>query len=101
MLKTNHRAHLRRVALFVAIPWFLYWGHSAYVSLEARDAAETAWLAADSRRDWASAAAHEQEKREAAQDLVRSVAWGFFLPLALLVAAEIDMGIRQAARRGR
>ena len=64
-----------------------------------RDAAETAWFAADSKGDWASAAIHEQEREQAAQELIRSVAWGFFLPLALVVAAEIDMGIRRAPRR--
>jgi hypothetical protein len=99
MLERKHRRHLRGLALIIGISWFLYWGHAAYVSLKARDAAETAWFAADGRADWISAAAHEQERRAATQDLLRSVAWGFFLPLALLVAAELDMGIRRVWRR--
>ena len=99
MIDPRHRRHLRRLALLVGIPWFLYRGHAAYVCVNARDSAETAWFDADSRRDWASAAAHEQERRAATEDLVRAVAWGFFLPLALLVAAELDMGIRRISRR--
>lgn len=101
MLDSWHRRHLRRLALLVAIPWFLYWGHAAHVSLTARDAAETAWHAADSMRDWAAAATHEQDSRAATQDLIRAIAWGFFLPLALLVAAELDMGIRRVSWRDR
>lgn len=101
MLKAKHRSYLRLLALFIGIPWFLYWGHAAYASVQARDAAEAAWFDADRRRDWPSSAAHEQEKRQAAQQLIHSVAWGFFLPVALLVAAEIDMGIRRSSRRDR
>jgi hypothetical protein len=99
MLTHKHRLYLRRLALLVGIPWFVMWGHAAYVSLEARDAAEAARFAAEAKQDWSSAAIHEQEGRAAAEDLVRSVAWGFFLPLALLVAAEIDMGFRRVTGR--
>jgi hypothetical protein len=99
MLTRKHRLYLRRLAVLVGIPWFLTWGHAAYVSLQARDTAQAAWFAADARGDWPSAVIHEQERRAASRDLVRSVAWGFFLPLALLVAAELDMGIRRVTRR--
>jgi hypothetical protein len=99
MHNPKYRRIQRRAALAVVIPWFLYWGLAAYGSLKARDAAEAAWFAADGRRDWASAATHEQESRAATQGLIRAAAWGFFLPLALLVAAELDMGIRRVSRR--
>jgi len=101
LLDSRHRRHLRSLALLIGVPWFLYWGHAAYLSVTARDSAEAAWFDADSRRDWASAATHEQERRSATEDLVRAIAWGFFLPLALLVAAELDMGIRRVSRRDR
>ena len=100
MIWTQHRRRLRQVAVLISLPWFLYWGHSAYVSIKARDAAEAAWFKADRERNWTAAYAYEEERREAAQNLVRAVAWGFFLPLAILVAAEVDAGIRRVKKQG-
>jgi hypothetical protein len=101
MLTAGLRRRLRQLALIIGVPWFIYWGHAAYASIGARDEAEAAWFEADRRQDWASASAYEEQRRAAANDLVRAVAWGFFLPLALLVAGELDAGIRGGSKCGR
>ena len=96
MTARHQRTQLRRVALIACLAWFSYWGHSAYVSANAHDRAEAAEFEAASRQDWASAHAHEQAREAATQDLIRSISWGFFIPLALLVAGEVNSGIRRA-----
>jgi hypothetical protein len=95
----HHNRNLRLVGLVAAIGWFLYWGHSAYISAKAHDQAEAARFEAESRRDWASGQMHEQTSAAAIQDLIRSIGWGFFIPLALLVAGEVDAGGRRIRRR--
>ena len=95
----HHNRKLRLVGLVAAIGWFLYWGHSAYISARAHDQAESAWFEAESRRDWAKAQTHERASAASIQDLIRSIGWGFFIPLALLVAGEVDAGVRRIRRR--
>ena len=101
-MKTRaHIKQLRQVALLASIVWFFYWGHSAYLSIKAHDRAEAAELKADSRRAWASAGRHVQAKKAATQSLIRSISWGFFIPLALLVAGEADANIRRLRSRSK
>ena len=95
----QHRKQLRAIVAAAALCWFLYWGHAAYVSSQAHDQAEAAEFEAERRRDWASAEMNEQARKAATQAMIRSISWGFFIPLALLVAGEVDAGIRRI--RGR
>jgi len=85
---TLDRSTVRRLALAVAIAWFVYWGQRAYQCYQARDAAERARFLAEGRRDWAEAQLHEGDRRAAARDLVRSACRGFLLPLCVLVLVE-------------
>ena len=95
----NHRKQLRQAALLVSLAWFLHWGHAAYVSARAHDRAEAAEVEAESRRDWASAYQLEQARKEATQALIRSISWGFFIPLAMLVVGEAHAAIRRIRDR--
>ena len=85
--------------LAVALGWFLYWGHAAFLSMGRLNAAEAARSEAEKHLSWTSAAFHEAERRAATQELVLAISWGFFVPLGLLVAGEIVAGIRRINRR--
>jgi hypothetical protein len=43
----------------------------------------------------AAAPSLRAKRKAATQGLVLAIGWGFFLPLGLLVAGEIDAGIRR------
>jgi len=96
----DRRKLLRQVALLASFAWLLYWGHSAYLSIEDHDRAETAEFEADRRHDWVAAGQHAEAKKATTQSLIRAISWGFFIPLALLVAGEADANIRRLRSRG-
>jgi len=85
----------RRLALAIAIAWFVYWGQLAYRSLEARQAAEQAAFLADRRQDWVASQAHSEDRKEASAELVRATKWGFLFPMSLLVFVEAGRAIRR------
>lgn len=95
MIGRHHRKPFRQAVLTLCIAWFFYWGNSVYVSATIRDQAEAAELEADRRHDWASASRFAEERKAANQALIRSIGWGFFIPLCLLVAGEAQAGVRR------
>lgn len=88
----------RQAVLIVVLLWVAYWGQAAYFRSVERDQAQNAWFEADARGDWAAANAYEQTYRHAARGLVRAIAWGFVMPLSLVIGGEVGRVLTKGHR---
>jgi hypothetical protein len=93
------KASSRPLVLAIAIAWFTYRRHSAYVSTQERRESEAAQFALEARQDWAASERLRAHARSSSEELAIEVGVGFGLPLLLLFIVEFRSALRMHGKR--